>query len=102
MEPFITYKEKDVNGDDRFYILQRSFPHYQGIILEQPKDGALAIAPISGHHLYITYAGTIQGNYILAKADVQSEVQSVFQKMAEWFYIKMVSVDPKRYKKFKI
>lgn len=102
MEPFITYKEKDVNGDDLYFVLQRKFPHYQAVVLEQPKEGAIVSVPVSGHHLYLTFAGNIQGNYIPARFDVERELQDVFEKMAQWFYMKMVLVNPKRYKKFKI
>lgn len=102
MEPFITFKEKDADGKDQFFVLQRKFPHYQAIVLDQPKEGALVTVPVSGHHLYLTFAGTIQGNYLLSKLDVERELQDVFEKMAEWFYVKMVSADPKKYKRFKI
>jgi hypothetical protein len=102
MEPYITYRDFNNKGELEYYILQRKFPHYQGVILEQPKDGAIMTAPVSCHHLYITFAGTIQGNYVLSKAALELELSSVFEDMANWFYSKRVVTDPKRYKKFKI
>lgn len=102
MEPFITYKEKDVEGNLQYYVLQRSFPHYQAIILNAPVEGAIVTVPVSGYHLYLTFAGTIRGNYLLAKADTEKELFVVFEDMARWFYINMVLANSNRYKKFKI
>lgn len=102
MEPYITFREPDKSGEFQYYILQRSFPHYLAIILHKPKEGAIVCMPVAGHHLYLAFAGTIQGNYLLARNDLQRELQFIFEQMADWFYNKRVLAEPKKYKKFKI
>lgn len=102
MEPFITYRDTDKNNELQYYILQRAFPHFQGMILTYPKEGAIAEAIVSGYNMFVSYAGTISGNYILSKRDIDAECQFVMQKMAEWFYINRISKEPKKYKKLKV
>ncbi len=102
MEPFITYRDKDKAGELQYYILQRAFPHFQGVILTYPKEGAFAESIVSGYNMYISYAGTISGNYILSKRDIESECQFVMQKMAEWFYANRILKESRKYKKFKV
>ena len=102
MEPFITFKDTDKNGELQYYILQRAFPHFCGVILNVPPEDSLMVAPVSGYHLYITFAGTLQGNYLLSRADIEKQLYDVFSSMASWYYENRVLKDQKRYKKFKI
>jgi hypothetical protein len=102
MSPYITYRDTDKSGVLQYFILQRKFPHYQAVILDRPKDGAIVCMPIPGYQLYVTFAGTIQGNYVLSKADLQQELQTVFEQMTDWYYKERILTDQKKYKKFKI
>lgn len=102
MEPFITFKEKDADGKDQFFVLQRKFPHYQAMILEYPREGTIATVPVPGHSFYLNFCGTIEGNYLLAKTGVEQEIQATLERMADWFYKNMIVPEPKRYKRFKI
>lgn len=101
MEPFITFKDTDKSGELQYYILQRAYPHFQGVILTLPKEGAIAEAVVPEYNLFVSYAGTISGNYILSKRDIDAECQFVMQQMADWFYNNRVLKEPKKYKKFK-
>lgn len=102
MQPFITFRDKDKNGDLQYYILQRSYPHYVGIILSQSVSNAIAEAVIPGHNLYVTFGGVLQGNYIPMHKDSKNEAQQVLDNMATWFWAERIAIDKKRFKKFKI
>lgn len=100
MEPYITFKDTDNQGELQYYILQRKFPHYIARIAYKPSDTALFYISISGHHLYVTYAGTLQGNFLPGYKDAVEEMESVMTNMAEWFYANRVAIDLKKYKKW--
>lgn len=101
MIPFITFREPDENGGVRYYILQREFPHYIGVVSISP-DGTIVNAPISGYYLWVVFAGTLRGNMIPAFPDVYKEMESVFTAMSEWYYLNRIKSNPKKYAKFKI
>lgn len=102
MEPFITYRDTDSKNELQYYILQRQYPHYVARIAYKPSDTALFYISISGHHLYVTYAGTLQGHFIPGYKDAIEEMETVMRTMAEWFYANRVAVDSNKYKKWKI
>lgn len=102
MEPYITFRDTDNNGELQYYILQRRFPHYVAIILGKPKEDAIVTSAVSGHHLYLSFAGTLQGNFIQAIPKVEEEIQAIFDSMSAWFYSKRILPEPKKYKKFRI
>lgn len=102
MEPYITFRDTDKNDELQYYILQRAFPHYIGVIKYKPSDAALFYLSISGHHLYILYAGTLQGNFLPGYKDAIDEMELVIKGMAEWFYASRIVVEPNKYKKWKI
>jgi hypothetical protein len=102
MMPFITFRDKDAKGDLQYYILQRAFPNFVGRITRTPVDGALINQPISGYDLYVTFAGTIQGNIVPDYRNIQQEIQNVYIKMAAWFWTERIIMDDKKFKKFKI
>lgn len=98
---YITYREEDSDGVLRYYILQKQFPHYVGVILEAPKQGTWQ-SPIAGYNLWVCYAGTIRGNMIPSYKNVSQETQSVYDDMAQWYLANRIIKQPERYKKFKI
>ncbi len=102
MSPFVTYKDTDKEGNLQLYILQRAFPHYCGILSYIPVGDAICCIPLSGHNLWINYAGLLRGNFIPSYNDASKEIESVFHSMALWFYSERILVDPKRYKKWLI
>lgn len=102
MNPFITFRDKDKNNELQYYILQREFPHFCGLISHYPKEGDLANQSISGYSLWITFSGTIRGQIIPSYTNIAKEINSVFESMASWFYANRILTDKKRFEKFKI
>lgn len=102
MIPFITYREPDEVGRLCFYILQKAHPHYVGLLVTSPRQGALLNIPVPGHNLWLTYAGCLIGNVVPGYIGFEAEVNSIFVGMAEWYYLNRIKTDPKKYDKFKI
>jgi hypothetical protein len=102
MSPFVTFKDLDNSGVMQYYILQRDYPHYLGRIAYYPTGGSICEVPVSGHNLYVSFNGTIRGNFIPAYPKVEEEITAVFHAMALWFYANRIVPDPKRYKKWLI
>ena len=101
MIPFITYTEA-IDGVKRYFILQKGFPNYVGEIQPFPNHQTLASYPISGHRLWINFAGRIDGNFIPSYATVMQEIDSVFESMARWYWENEISENERKYLKFKI
>lgn len=101
MNPYITFKDKDVKGVLQYYILQREFPHFLGIVSSVPMAGTWQ-SPISAHQMWIVFAGTLRGNMVPGYNNISDEIQVVLDAMAAWFYSERILPDEKRYKKFKI
>ena len=102
MNPYITFRDKDKNGDLQYYILQRDFPHYVGRIVVSPKQGALINQSIAGYNLWVCFDGTLRGNFIPSYSTVTEEISNVYFNMAAWFYSERIVMDKNRFKKFKI
>ena len=102
MSPFITFMDTNRAGEMQYYILQRAYPHYVGLIENMPRLDQPYQAPISGHHIYITFNGILRGNFVPASEQYEREIGAVFEAMAAWFYENRVLKEPKRYKKFAI
>lgn len=101
MSKFITYREEDKNGNLCYYILQKDFPHFVGIISTSPSEGTWQSA-IPNYNLWVVYAGTIRGNFVPSYRNISEETQSVFDEMAHWYYANRICEEPNKYKKFKI
>ena|SRR5579872_3799707 len=102
MSPFVTFKDTDRSGNMQYYILQREYPHYCGVITYYPSGESICQVPVTAHNLYVTFAGVLRGNFIPGHPGAEKEIVAVFHSMAIWFYVNRVSVDPKRYKKWAI
>lgn len=102
MSPFLTFKDADKEGNLQLYILQRAFPHYVGVLSYIPVADSFSCIPLSGHNLWINYAGLLRGNFIPSYGGVNQEIEAVFHSMALWFYSERILKDPKRYKKWLI
>lgn len=101
MNRFITYREEDKDGRLCYYILQKDFPHFVGVISTYPSEGTWQ-SPISNYNMWVVYAGTIRGNLIPSYRNISDETQSVFDEMASWYYQNRILKEPNKYKKFKI
>ncbi len=101
MIPYATYREPDEVGRICFFILQKAFPNYVGLLVTNPVEGAIINVPIADYNLWITFNGTIAGNFIPAWKGVTNDITQVFYSMAEWYYINRVKGE-KKYEKFKL
>lgn len=102
MTPYITFKDEIENGLVGYFVLQREYPHYVGIISEQPVFKFVHPVPVSSYKLWITFFGSLRGNYIPSYNNVDKEIASIMQSMASWFFDNRILVEPKKYKKWKI
>ena len=102
MNPFITFKDTDNNNEIQYYILQRTFPHYIGLISKIPKQVFVPSVPISNYNLFIVFNGVLMGNFLPSYNNVDKEISIVLEKMAIWFFNERIMKDEKRYKKLKI
>ena len=100
-DPFLTYRELDSGGRLCYYILQKAFPHYKGIISVGVLEEALSSCPVMGYNLYVNFSGCLQGNILPAYQDALKEINHVMFEMATWFLYKRVLIDEKKYNKFK-
>jgi hypothetical protein len=99
---YLTYRETDEIGRLCFYILQKAYPHYSGLIVTNPVEGAIINSPISGYRLWVTWNGTLRGNILPATKDALKEIESVYFDMAKFFYEQRILKDLKKYKHFKL
>ena len=99
-QPYITYRELE-QGRLQYYILQKNFPHYVGIISSHPVNSTLCQIAIPGYNLWVVFGGTIRGNFIPSYADIQNEIETEFQKMAIWFLTERIQAEPKKFNKWK-
>lgn len=101
MNPFITYRDVDENGELQYYILQRAFPHYVGILSSNPLTTSWQ-SPIAGYHLNVVYAGTIRGNVMPIYRGADRDILLALEEMANWYYHNRIIKEPGKYKKFKV
>lgn len=102
MIPYITFRENNEDGLLCYYILQKAFPHYVGLIATGILENTLSYAPVAGYNLYVNFKGTLRGNLIPNYKDVLQEIGIEMSNMAEWFYYNRVITEPKKYLRFKI
>lgn len=100
MQPFITFKEPDKNNIEGYYILQKKEPHYCARIYTQPTHEKLSYAPVAGYNLYVTFDGTLQGNFLPYYKGAINEIHEVMMQMANWFLNERIIKNEKRYFKF--
>ena len=100
MSPFITYRDIE-EGELQYYILQREFPHYVGIISTYPKTNFIESMPVTGYNLWIIFDGTIKGSVIPSYKNVYVDITSALNEMSNWYYANRIVPQEKKYKKFK-
>jgi hypothetical protein len=99
MIPFFTCREEDENGKLQYYILQKAFPHYVGLLSEIPIKFKIS-TPITAHNLWVVFDGSIRGNFIPSYRGVEDEIAMVINDMSLWFYENRILKEPKKYKKW--
>lgn len=102
MNPFITFREKDNDGNLQYYVLQRGFPHYVGKISPYPIENPICQVALPGYNLWVVFDGVLRGNFAPSFPNELKNMQIVFENMAVWFHSERVVMSEKRYKKFKI
>ena len=100
--PYLTFRDKDKNGDLQYYILQREQPHYVGIIKTAPSETAIVQHAVPGYHLWVVYSGVLRGNYIPSSKQQVFDLENIYMNMAMWFVTERIHDEEKRFKKFKI
>lgn len=102
MESHITFKEKDSEGNECYYVLQKEFPHYLGVIVTYPKKNLVDSSPIAGYNFWICFSGTIRGNFAPSYKNVSDEIVVALDNMALWYLNKIILPNKEKYNKFKI
>ena len=91
--PYIIYNE---NGSD--YILQKNFPNYIGRVT--PKlERQIAQYPVAGYDLYISFVGTLNGNFIQMDSLAIQHAEEIMSGMSSYFVQKL---DKSKYENYKI
>lgn len=102
MNPYITFRDRDKNGELKYYILQREFPHYLCVISGMPEKLFVAASAVAGYNLYIVFSGSLRGGLIPSYKNVDKEIMLVMEDMALWYYANRILMEEKKFKKFKI
>lgn len=102
IQPFISFRETDKNGIEGYYILQKKEPHYCARIYTEPNHQKLSYAPVAGYNLYVTFDGTLQGNFLPYYKGAINEINEVMMQMAIWFLENRIRQNQKRYSKLAI
>lgn len=102
MSDFITYREPDNDGNLCYYILQRDFPHYMGVISTRPRKYLVEAHPISGYYMWIVFDGTLRGKQVPSYTNVIDEINESISKMAIWYLQTVILPKKEKYKKYKI
>lgn len=98
---YITYRDNDENGELQYYILQREFPHYIGLISTYPKDSLIPSIQITNYYLWVIFNGSLRGNLIPGYKSISEDIKFVLNDMATWYYAYRIIPNEKKYKKFK-
>lgn len=91
--PYIIYNE---NGSD--YILQRNFPNYIGRVTSK-LERQIAQYPVAGYDLYVSFVGTLNGNFIQMDNLAIQHTEEIMSSMSSYFVQKL---DKEKYEKYKI
>ncbi|MES2287390.1 MAG: hypothetical protein V4547_16980 [Bacteroidota bacterium] len=99
---YITYREQDNSGRLCYYILQKAYPHFIGIISVGQLENSLCSIPIANYNLYVNFHATLVGRFLPSYKDVLEDIELSMAGMADWFYHNRILADYKKYNKFKI
>lgn len=100
-QPFISYRE--IKNDLLcYFILQKSHPHYVGIISVGKLNDVLSSVPIAGYQLFVNFDGCLIGNFVPSYLDVIKDIDRVMRSMSDWYLANRIITDEKKYSKFKL
>ncbi len=99
-QPFITFRELE-DGRLQYYILQKEFPHYLGVISSHPVKSTLCQISIPGYDMWVVFGGTLRGKMIPNYKDVKNDIDVAFHNMAIWFLTERIQAEPKKFNKWK-
>lgn len=100
MEPFITFRENNKDGVLSYFILQREYPHFVGMVVDRPRDNKIQ-APIAGHNLWVEFYGTVRGAFIPALAKTYEDMCQSARAMADWYHANRIETNLSKYKKWR-
>jgi len=100
--PYITFRETDTENRLCYYILQKEYPHYIGLISVGQMENVLASMPVGNYNLYVNFYGCLVGKFLPSYKDVIQDIEASLIGMAEWFYYHRVLTEPKKYEKFRL
>lgn len=100
MKDYLTFREEE-NGELKYYILQRAFPHMIGVVTDLPLIKSLSYSPIAGYNMYVNFHSTLS-NAIPSYKNIIEEINIVISEMATWFLVNRIIGNEKRFDKFKI
>jgi hypothetical protein len=95
---YVTYREP-LNGELQYFILQKQWPHFVGLLVDNPNYKTLFLTPIPHTTLYLAFFGTLQGRIFPASSSTE-EISIIFTDMAQWYYTFRIENNQKRYKKW--
>lgn len=101
MNPYLLYLEEDKTGELCTYILQKKFPHFNGLVSKVAAQNGFS-SPVTGYKLWIVLAGTIGGNLVPSYRNISEEIMETLEGMATWYYQTVVVRNPETYKNYKI
>lgn len=86
--------------DVGLYILQKDFPHSIGKLTKKKEENKPQCV-IPGYQLYVTFQGTLRGNYIPSDRFFMQEAGAVLSGMAN-FLLENLIYTTDEYEKYKI
>lgn len=102
MSKYITFREEDKFGVTGYFILQKVSPHFVARVVNYPVEKSLSNSPVAGYNLYVTFDGTITGNFLPYYSGAIHEIDLLMIEMAAWFLENRIKTNEKKYAKFKI
>lgn len=102
MSPYITFRDTDKDGQLQYYILQRAFPHWVGLVATNPAQKSIMKVPIAGYDMWVCFAGTLRGNVAPSYKDIDKEISAVLHGMANFYLEHRILTNPSKYKKWKL
>jgi hypothetical protein len=97
---YITFREPDEDGQLRYYILQRAWPHYIGEVVDNPYYNAIIKVNVPQYKFYIAFVGTLRGREFPAYQKITEEITAVLHDMAQWYFVNRLQTNPKKYSKW--
>ena len=101
MQKYITFRDADEAGELNYFILQKDFPHYLGLLSTLPIEHIIPSIPITNYYLWVVFNGTLRGNLIPSHKNTIEDIKFVLNDMAIWYYANRIVPNEKKYKRFK-